>query len=406
MTPRALAIVAAMAASGAVGVDAYLYDGDPIEPRGLEIAGEMVHIEQRGNVVETDFPWKGEAGLKVKYDLGSTTVVDRILDRSKKEVITETVDFGDGGFKIDILLNMKPDTNVFCYQIEGHENYDFFYQDELTPEEVARGDFRAENIIGSYAVYHKTLKNHLIGGENYATGKVMHIPRPEVWEVNNPTTTKQWAELFYINGELCVEVGQSFLDTAAYPVRVDPTFGYTTAGASWSDIGRVAGNSTVREGHGDTASEDGTVDSMSAYVSSNNGSGGSETADMSIFLNLENTSTDSHSEVLQAEKTNTTFNTGAWETATAGSESISNGTDYVINILADGADLVTNDVDVARDDSGSRTNYFESGGIYSSIESPWTETDITGDNIFSIYATYSVSGGGSSTTPQSIIWFE
>lgn len=215
------------------GVDASSLKEVPLE-RVEMVAENRVEAKQIGNIVETTLPWKDQAGLKVKVDLGEPTLAEKVKDKRKKEVITETVTDFDGGFKVDILLTEKPTTNRFCYTIEGAENYDFFYQPPLTEQEKANGSSRPPEIEGSYAVYHKTLKNHVIGQENYATGKVMHIPRPQVWELGNEEATKQWADLSYENGQLCVTAPQDFLDNADYTngVRIDPTFGYTTIGAT------------------------------------------------------------------------------------------------------------------------------------------------------------------------------
>jgi hypothetical protein len=216
------------------GIDATVLDEKPLQ-RLDYIANEVVEVKQTENVVETSFSWKDQPGLKVSVDLGEPTLSERFNDKRTKELITERVDFGDGGFKVDILLNEKPDTNVFCYQIEGAEHYDFFYQPPLTQEEIAAGAERPPEIEGSYALYHKSLANHQLGRENYATGKVMHIPRPQVWELNNPTSTTEWADLSYTEEEgLCVEVSPKFLDSANYPVRVDPTFGYTNQGGTFA----------------------------------------------------------------------------------------------------------------------------------------------------------------------------
>ena len=133
------------------GLDTAMLDETPLERVDI-IANERVETRQVGNVVETKFPWKKETGIKVKYDMGTTTAMERFNDKRDEEVITEVVDCGDGGFKIDILLNEKPNTNRFCYQIEGYEDYDFFYQPALTQEEIDDGAERPENIIGSYAV--------------------------------------------------------------------------------------------------------------------------------------------------------------------------------------------------------------------------------------------------------------
>ena len=153
------------------GVDASKLDEEPIE-RIETVAGYTVEAKQIENRVETSFPWKDQPAIKVVYDMGQPTLAEKFKDKRKKEVVTEAVNFGDGGFKVDILLDEKPDTNVFCYAIQGAENYDFFYQPPLTEQEIAEGASRPPEIDGSYAVYHKTLKNYQIGKENYATGRV------------------------------------------------------------------------------------------------------------------------------------------------------------------------------------------------------------------------------------------
>lgn len=77
----------------------------------------------------------------------------------------------DGGFEIEIVLDEAPARNVFEFDIEGADELDFFYQPPLTDEEVADGAVRPENVVGSYAVYHKSKANYRVGDTNYATGK-------------------------------------------------------------------------------------------------------------------------------------------------------------------------------------------------------------------------------------------
>ena len=86
----------------------------------------------------------------------------------------------DGEFEIEIYLPEVPAANVFEFQIEDAEDLDFFYQPDFTPEELAEGAFRPENVVGSYAVNHKTKAKHRVGDTNYATGKAFHIDlRPD-----------------------------------------------------------------------------------------------------------------------------------------------------------------------------------------------------------------------------------
>lgn len=378
-------------------VDASVLNERPLE-RIETVADYRIEARQTENRVETTFPWKDQDGFKVSYDMGTPTLQERIRDKRKREVITETVDFGDGGFKIDILLNEKPDTNAFCYDIEGAENYDFFYQPPLTQEEIEDGAERPEDIVGSYAVYHKTLKNHRAGSENYATGKVMHIPRPQVWEVGDEENTKEWAELSYDNGTLCVTARQAFLDNASYPVRIDPTFGYTSVGASsgqlaFSSMGEPRG---LALGTQATGSEAGTLSAIDIYLSA--ASGGSITLHGGLYLEGANPHTRIESRTLAS------VSTTGWKTVTGFSASVTAATEYIL-FTAHSNRTSSPVMNVAADTGQpSGSGYISpTPFVTSGLSDPQNGSAST--NIYSIYATYTASGGGA-TPVQDIIWFQ
>lgn len=127
------------------------------------------------------------------------------------------------GFEHEFDLVSKPNNNVFKFELE-HSGLEFFYQPQLTRDEVAKGKNRADHIVGSYAVYHKTKANN-----KYQTGKFAHIYRPLVSDV---TGKEVFADLNIENNIMSITIPQKFLDSAKYPVTVDPLFGYSTAGAS------------------------------------------------------------------------------------------------------------------------------------------------------------------------------
>lgn len=359
------------------GLDTAMMNEVPLE-RIEMVANERIVARQVGNVVETTLPWKNATPIKVKYDMGNPTALERLRDKRNRQVITETVDIGDGGFKVDVILNEKPDTNRFCYQIEGWEDYDFFYQPALTQEEIDQGASRPEDIVGSYAVYHKTKRNHVIGQENYATGKVMHIPRPEVWEVNNPTTTREWADLSYRNGELCVTARQGFLDNAEYPVRIDPTFGYTSAGATLNSTGGTGASGP------ETAPEDGTITSMSIY-------GRSYTGTPSNSQGIYADNAGDPDTLIQNATDGTVSATDAWNTTNI-SASIASGTDYWLAF----------DAGVILYYSDSVAGYSRRAGT-GTFPDPWVEFSSISSRRVSIYATYTASGGEEEATPRTFV---
>src|SRR5271157_947341 len=139
----------------------------------------------------------------------------------------------DGGVEFEFTLNQKPDCNSFVFSIETR-NLVFHYQPELTDDEKAQGRSRPENVIGSYAVYHK-LRGNVHNGEavaqKYKTGKAFHIYRPKATDADGNSV---WAtlEIDADQGTLKITVPQDFLDSATYPVTVDPTLGYTSVGGS------------------------------------------------------------------------------------------------------------------------------------------------------------------------------
>jgi hypothetical protein len=137
-----------------------------------------------------------------------------------------------GGFEFEIILKEPPKSNVVTITLQT-KGLDFFYQPELTPEEIARGVLQPENAIGSYAVYHKTMAGDYttLGGKNYLAGKAFHIYRPRIEDAEGNWV---WGVLNIDEkaGLLTVTIPQDFLDKAVYPVRhaAGLTFGYTSIG--------------------------------------------------------------------------------------------------------------------------------------------------------------------------------
>lgn len=391
--PKVITGIGVTATIALGGADASVLTEKPLDQVEI-IKNERVEAKQIGNEVVTTFPWKDQTGIKVKYDMGKPTISEKLKDKRNKQVVTERVNFADdGGFKIDIILDKKPDTNVFCYAIEGAENYDFFYQPALTPQQIIDGDTQPENIAGSYAVYHKTLKNHVVGKTNYETGKVMHIPRPQVWEVDDATNTKQWADLSYDNEQLCVTAPQSFLDKATYPVRVDPTFGYTSFGASAATFDA---NWAVGSFVNNLVTSNGTVEKVSVAALDNIG-----TSRIKGFVTDDGPTTWTILTNGIGTEVDPPPTTAVWLDSTMNTPpSVSASTNYHAWVV-----IGNNSSSIKRDTGTSGDSRYESDNTYSTPTNPNTLTNSTG--LYSIYATYTESGGGGGTPPviQSETWF-
>ncbi|MFA5128108.1 MAG: hypothetical protein WC457_03870 [Patescibacteria group bacterium] len=163
--------------------------------------------------------------------------------------MSENVD----GYEFEFALKTKPSTNVFEFDI-ATENLEFFYQPPLNVEmsdpscspTECHEYHRPINVVGSYAVYYKGgLQGDYsaMGGKNYGTGMAFSIYRPQAFDASGRYT---WCELNIdeVSGKMTITVPQYFLDEAVYPVIVDPTFGNTTAGTSYTSSinGRMVGS--------------------------------------------------------------------------------------------------------------------------------------------------------------------
>jgi hypothetical protein len=290
----------------------------------------------------------------------------------KKGDVTAFVEPKEGSeseFDIDFTLDSKPESNVFEYRIEGADQLDFFYQPPLTQEEIDEGASRPNNVIGSYAVYHREKANHRIGDTNYATGKAFHIYRPKAIDADG---SEVWAELQYGDGILSVTVLQEWLEKAAYPVRIDPTFGYTSAGATNVNNTVDRAEST----HSATPAENANVTSVSYYSDTDSGNA---TAKGLIYL-VSDVS-------LLAEGSESTITTAEqWWTSTL-SLSVS-ATNYYVGAAWD-------------DGSGQWRYWFDTVGSATRVTDPITYPTVDNPGAtaassrrVSAYATYTADGGG------------
>lgn len=167
--------------------------------------------------------------------------------------------------EVEFILQKKPQSNQFKIPFTA-SNIVFLKQTSLTLEfpqkecsvwtpthvvtlkgEEAR---RPENVIDSLAVYYT-------GKALGSTGKLCHIYRPEAVDAKGNHT---WGTIDAVDSMLIVTIPQAFLDSAVYPVIVDPTFGYT-------DIGETEVSTTSDEIRGSlaTCSEAGTATAMRFY---------------------------------------------------------------------------------------------------------------------------------------------
>ena len=205
--------------------------------------------------------WGDETYIKIKFNGFDKKVKPKQEDKKLKwkgkdmEVhlypLEKTEEHAEG-FEFEIILKKRPATNKIVLNIET-KDLDFFYQPELTQQEIDEGAVRPENIVGSYAVYHSSK-----WGNEYKAGKAFHIYRPKIIDDEGNWI---WGEMDISNSALTITTDQQWLDNAVYPVVVDPTIGFETEGGTYGESPEA-----FPRGSRFTATEDGTIDEIHVYL--------------------------------------------------------------------------------------------------------------------------------------------
>lgn len=286
----------------------------------------------------------------------------------------------DGGLEFEWVLPQKPAFNVLTATIQAKE-LDFFYQPALTQKEIDEGASRPENVVGSYAVYHKTKGGmNRADGMEYKTGKAFHIYRPKVTDKKGE---EAWAELNIDEqaGVLSVTVPQEFLDKAVYPVIVDPTFGYTSSGASNRELYNSSDGTFYGRATRFTLPESGDITDLSGYFAVSSGkiggaklilyTNGSGVPSTKIVSTSEDTYTSATSELCTGTVTTSQTTGDLWLAATG----------RVTNESGGGQSASV------KYDSGGDDSSYDNSYNYTTPDATWTEST-GGTDKYSIYATY------------------
>ncbi len=352
--------------------------------------------------------WNGEAKFKIKPDISSVAKKDKKLelDGEKIKYKAGKIDYvfydkpdasEDGGFEWEIVLNEKPTSNTFFTAIES-EGVEFYKQKPLNEEQQEEGTTctatecvdaegritasRPENVVDSIAVYSdgKAGNYEKMGGMNYMAGKIGQIYRIKAIDANGDWT---WCDQNISGGIWTKTCPQSFLDSAAYPVVVDPTFGYTTAGGSnWG-----GGNNYV---FGDAwpVPSDMTVSSLTVYIKKSS-------ADMHI-KGLVATYIDYYSGNLltggKGGAVTVSSTTYSWKTSNFSTPpSLTNGNTYSITVVEDNGCFIAYDNGITTNvGGGPGTNNYSSP---QNFDGSTYATDLGYEITPSIYATYETGGG-------------
>ncbi len=280
------------------------------------------------------------------------------------------------GFEFMVTLKEKPSSNVLKFTMEFKE-CEFWYQPMEPPEPSMH---MPDNIKGSYAVYHPS-KMH----NEYKTGKIAHIRRPLIRDANNRQT---WGVLKIDETKklLTITIDQDFLDTAQYPIKVDPDVGLTTQGGTESTV-----NSDRAHGHTDddttrVAGANEEITSMTGWL---NVDAGTETVGVAAYTATGGSEPYTPANRLAAHVNISISNTSAAEVSTAAlTQALSNGTRYTMcwGEYSVQDDSISEWVDVGPADQRSR----QTGDT---LAATWSELQKRTGR-FSYYYTYGSTAGG------------
>jgi hypothetical protein len=330
----------------------------------------------------TLYRWGTECSFSLGFDDSKIAVKTDSLASNTLSWTTPLFDFRYypldqnefGMLEYEIVLKQKPPVNSWTFSV-SMKNLAAYYQAPLTEKEIADGSYRPDNVIGSYAFYHVSKRDN-----EYVTGKAFHLYRPELIDAKGQ---RAWADLNMTDKTLTITLPQAFLGSAIYPVTVDPAFGYTSAGASYSSFATntLAGSLFTAPSDVETAS------SFTFYAAT----GGSGSYGKSVLV--------THSDLTIVSNgvgdLSSLFYSAGWVTSSfSASPSLTSSTDYVLMMVNAGG------VYFYGDSGDTNQGHIDTSNSWSSPTDP---TDANHNNIkYSIYCNYTVAAGsGNSVTLES-----
>lgn len=187
--------------------------------------------------------WDSECWLNVIYPFEITNEIENFSNGEieieleiggNKEKHKFKID-EDGHLEYEIELESKPSSNKIELDLDFPVGLEFWYQDTIENEynkdhwgcedlaEYQSRINRPANVECSYAVYWKEENNQ------YKTGKFCHIYRPKVIDSDN---NEIWCNQVIENNKWTIEIDQTWLNNAVYPITIDPNLGFSTKGGS------------------------------------------------------------------------------------------------------------------------------------------------------------------------------
>lgn len=365
-----------------IGKDAFHFDIDDSDGRREKVEVGDKFGQTKQPLIRL-YKWQEEcsASLVVPFDSAYEMTVDDVNGVVSYESSKVQVNLyrAEAAMEFAYVLLSKPSTNSFRWPFIA-KNLRFHYQPVLTRQEIEEElANRPDNVVGSYAVYHmwKGSVGRTEVADKFRSGKAFHWYRPIAVDARDNWV---WCELSVnqILGVMRVTVPQSFLDTATYPVVIDPTFGYTTVGGS--DANRSA-NSVTASGLAAPADGDGLTDTFHMYSS--------RTGATNVYVGLYDDSTGPNNLIAGSPVGHIAEPTWAeqWKSFAMSGLAVSNGVSYW-NCAAFG-----NSVRLWYDVLGGTNRHWDNVGDESSWNDPY-DSDSNSGAKYSMYTSYTPSSAG------------
>jgi hypothetical protein len=343
--------------------------------------------------------WGGENNFTLEM-LGLTGVPTLENDKVKISTTERELEWyksDDKSLKWIIRLKSKPPDNTYTMRLGGGwEQFNFYYQPPLQnaepydhpgEEEWIHGyeadgyeAWRPRKVDGSYAVYHKTKRDHIQGQTNYRVGKVCHIYVPKVIDALGKTG---WCTLRIENGVY----KSSPPPDCTYPIIINDTFGYQSNGGTNGGC-EAAVFSTA------TTVAAGTADTISAYVNGYNAvswKGLIYTIDGGDSSPATMVATGAAQGPVPAE------GSPAWQNSSCSSENLSATTEYYLGLVESGADVLL------RYDAGSEDAWVDCSVTYANPENNPADGYTVSPRTFSVHCDYTSAAAGAAQVISVIV---
>jgi hypothetical protein len=277
----------------------------------------------------------------------------------------------ENDLEFEIVFGRKPTLMELSLNIIDSGNLDYLYQPALTQAEIDDGHNRPDNVVGAYAVCARKMNN------KYCTGIFCHFYYPYLKDADGKIVRVDGFDIS--DGKMTVILPTEWMATAKYPVILDPTVGYSTAGASsWATTDKCSVWSQ--------ATSTGTTNNFHVALAA---VGATTHGKMGLYGPIDSDGAPwSHTRMEQsAEKTDLTVSDD--NSAVASGITITSGQYYAVAWCAEDASTA-----IKYTSGASGVGHFNTPNYTNEMIDPYAAGGDAWTYKFSLWVDYTVTGGG------------